>query len=76
MHFFTFGWIKSHIMSNGKIVDVYATTLSKLGEFLGIISRALVSSTYLMRSRQSDQFVRHHRKEDHTQFSSLGNSSF
>ena len=31
-----------------------ATTLSKLGEFLGIISRALVSSTYLMRSRQSD----------------------
>ena len=31
-----------------------ATTLSKLGEFPGIISRALVSSTYLMRSRQSD----------------------
>ena len=31
-----------------------ATTLSKLGEFLGIISRALISSPYLMRSRQSD----------------------
>ena len=31
-----------------------ATILSKLGEFLGIILRALVSSTYLMRSLQSD----------------------
>ena len=31
-----------------------ATTLSKLGEFLGIISGAVVSSMYLMRSCQSD----------------------
>ena len=31
-----------------------ATTVSKLREFLGIISRAVVSSMYLMRSCQSD----------------------
>ena len=57
-----------------------ATILSKLGEFRGIISRALVSSTYLMRSRQTapvrQQTVSHHRKEDHTQFGSLGTPPF
>ena len=41
-------------MRNGEIVNVWGYYIKKAREFLGIISRALVSSTYLMRSRQSD----------------------
>ena len=48
MYFLTLSWIESHIIQSK------ATTLSKLGEFIGIILRALVSLAYLMPTGQSD----------------------
>ena len=54
-----------------------ATTLSKLGEVpWNYFESTGVIDVFDAQPPVRQQFVRHHRKEDHTQFSSLGHTSF